>query len=86
MQNKNIIKLNDLIARFKQGQYSVREFQERLEPQLYSLLENTAVATEKIFKEFVNRLELIICTIPESEQREHAEILADEISLLIDRQ
>lgn len=61
-----------LINEFKNREHSVQEFQFRLEWLLYSY-RLISKELEEFFRQFINELELIIYTIPASEQQAQAE-------------
>jgi len=70
--------ISDVLREFWSGAITIREFHQRLEPALNRLPAATREHEAK-FREYVNRLELIVYTLPPNDQAEAGKRLADEI-------
>jgi len=76
--------IHDLLRKVSAGEITIREFHQRLEPEL-SCIAATTRDEDARFREYINRLELMIYTLPANDQPEAARKLAQEIREFICR-
>jgi hypothetical protein len=76
--------VNALVNEFRDGQYSVKEFQFKLESLLYSYRELSGELEDR-FRGFINELEIVLYTIPERQQVARAEAVGQAVLQFIEQ-